>query len=180
MNLSDSESFVIIGTKVGLMYFFTLDFRIYGAFFLKGMTSGPPLKVLKVSSDCLLCCSVPIWLYVLTVKSYGQKLKKKIPFFRQFSTLNKWRSKFFSGLWFFSTIHEWGFRTFFCILDCNKYKNMKLIWKPWKRYCGLNLTSLFMNLCFWVKGLKMNQGISGLSGKRKSTKNDTERSTKMR
>ena len=75
-------------TKMGLMYFFTSDFRIYGAISLKGMTSGTPLKGLKESSVSLLCCLEPIWLYLLTVKSYGQKLFQKIPFFRQFSTLN--------------------------------------------------------------------------------------------
>ena len=36
------------------MYFSISDFEIGGAYFLKGMTSRPPLKVLKVSSDCLL------------------------------------------------------------------------------------------------------------------------------
>ena len=74
--------------KIGLMYFSISDFGIYGAYFFKGMTSRPPLKVLKVSLDCLLCPLEPVRLYLLTVKSYGQKLFKKIPFFRQFSTLN--------------------------------------------------------------------------------------------
>ena len=56
--------------------------------FRKGMTSRPPLKVLNVSLDCLLCPVGPVRLYFLTVKSYSQKLFKKLPFFRQFSTLN--------------------------------------------------------------------------------------------
>ena len=75
-------------TKIGLMYFSISDFEIGGAYSLKGMTFGQSLKVLKVSSDSLLFCLEPVWSYLLTVKSYGQKLFKKIPFFRQFSTLN--------------------------------------------------------------------------------------------
>ena len=74
--------------KIGLMYFLISDCEIGDTDFRKGMTSRPPLKVLKVSLDCLLCPVGPVRLYFLTVKSYSQKLFKKIPFFRQFSTLN--------------------------------------------------------------------------------------------
>ena len=42
-------------TKIGLLYFSISDFEIGGAYSGKGMTSRPPLKILKVSSDCLLC-----------------------------------------------------------------------------------------------------------------------------
>ena len=40
------------------MYFPILDSEICVAYSLKGMTSRPPLKVLKVSPDCLLCHKV--------------------------------------------------------------------------------------------------------------------------
>ena len=45
------------------------------------MISRQPLKVLKVSPDCLLFYLEPVWLYSPLVKSIGQNVFQKIPFF---------------------------------------------------------------------------------------------------
>ena len=87
------------------MYIFIVDCEIGDTDFRKGMTSGLPFKVPKVSSESLLPPFWPFLIYSQAVKSYGRKLFKKMPLFRRFATLN--RSRLHKG-WVESKIFERG------------------------------------------------------------------------